>query len=66
MSAAERPPSAPERSLAAIFGIPLGLALLTIFGLSAALIGEGPWHVASWIALAVPLAITAWCLRPGH
>jgi hypothetical protein len=39
-----------------IFAAPLFLAVLTTFGLTAALIGEGAWHVAAWLALLTPLA----------
>ncbi len=37
---------------------PLGLALLTMFGLMSALLGEGGiWWVLSWIALGFPLFV---------
>jgi hypothetical protein len=52
-----------ERTLLQIFAIPLILGMLSIFGLTAALLGEGPWHVASWVALAVPLALVGWYAR---
>jgi uncharacterized membrane protein len=52
-----------ERTLLQIFGIPLILGVLSIFGLTAALLGEGPWHVASWAALAVPPALAGWYAR---
>lgn len=43
------------------WGWPLGLALLTLFGLLSALLGEGGiWWVLSWIALAWPLLVVLW------
>ena len=51
--------SAPAYGLARIFAAPLSLAVLTTFGLTAALIGEGAWHIASWLALLVPVATIA-------
>ncbi len=43
------------------WGWPLGLALLTAFGLVSALLGEGGiWWVMSWIALGVPLLVALW------
>lgn len=37
---------------------PIGLALLTIFGLLSALLGEGGiWWILSWAALAFPLLV---------
>lgn len=42
---------------------PLALAGLTIFGLIAALLGEGGvWWGLSWLALSLPLATIAVCL----
>lgn len=40
------------------WGWPIGLALLTSFGLVSALLGQGGiWWVLSWIALGVPLLV---------
>lgn len=40
------------------WGWPLGLALLTLFGLGSALLGQGGiWWVLSWIALGSPLLV---------
>jgi hypothetical protein len=53
--------SAPRDSLLyRVFGIPLLLALATIFGLLAALLGQDFWHVLSWIMLSIPIAVIAW------
>lgn len=50
--------SSREKSLRDIFAIPLVLAALTVFGLLAALIGEGDvWRVVSWVALAAPIGV---------
>jgi hypothetical protein len=45
-----------------IWKFPIALALLTMFGLIAALTGTGIWHFLSWIALTVPVAV---CIRFG-
>jgi hypothetical protein len=37
--------------------MPLLLALLIVFGLLAALLGTGIWHVLSWLALSTPLIV---------
>jgi hypothetical protein len=50
--------SSREKSLRDIFAIPLVLAALTVFGLLAALLGEGDvWRVRSWVALAAPIGV---------
>jgi hypothetical protein len=42
---------------------PTALALLTLFGLLSALLGEGGlWWSLSWIALSLPLVVIAVCL----
>ena len=40
-----------------IWGIPVLMAILTVFGLLAALLGVGIWHLISWIALAIPVYV---------
>lgn len=40
-----------------VWGAPLVLGVLTVFGLLAALLGTGLWHWASWIALAAPVVV---------
>jgi hypothetical protein len=49
------------------WGWPLTLAVLSLFGLLAALLGQGGiWWVLSWVALASPLvAIVVHLHRPG-
>jgi len=46
------------------WGWPIGLALLTLFGLLSALIGEGGiWWWMSWVTLAMPLLVITHHLR---
>jgi len=46
---------------------PAAIAVLTMFGLLSALLGQsGLWWVLSWIALAVPLAVIAWFVVKGQ
>jgi amino acid transporter len=51
-----------SRPLGRIFAVPALLFVLTALGLAGALLGDGIWDVASWIALAIPLAVIVWCL----
>ncbi len=51
-----------RRSLTQIFLPPAMIALIVAFGLVAALLGNGIWDTASWIALAFPLALVAFFL----
>jgi hypothetical protein len=43
-----------------VWAMPILLAVLTLFGLLAALLGLGIWHWLSWITLCVPLGVVAW------
>ena len=53
--------SAPHRaSMRRIFGVPLALAVVTLCGLLAALIGDGVWDYGSALVLLVPLAVIGW------
>jgi hypothetical protein len=50
-----------------VWRIPLALFALTVFGLASALIGSGVWHIAAWLALAVPTVLAArYSLFPGR
>lgn len=51
-----------RRSPRRIWRWPVVLAMLTFFGLLAALLGQGGvWWMLSWIALAIPLIVIAAC-----
>jgi len=49
--------SATRRSITQIFLAPAVISAVMAFGLVSALLGDGLWDKASWLALAVPLAI---------
>ncbi len=58
MSRSER-----KRSFWFVWGWPLALAVLTLFGLLAALLGqEGAWLWLSWSALGVPVGAIIVCV----
>jgi hypothetical protein len=40
-----------------IWGWPIILSLLTVFGLLSALLGTGVWHWLSWATMAFPLIV---------
>ena len=52
--------SARKRIGGSVWRAPLLLLGLSVFGLLASLLGTGLWHVAAWLALAVPIVVTAW------
>lgn len=52
-----------ERTRRRVWGAPLLLAGSSLAGLVLALLGDGPWDAASWLALGVPVAVIAWCVR---
>jgi len=55
-----------RRSLGRIWRWPALLAVLTVFGLLSALIGQTRfWWALSWIALAAPLAVIVWSAGKG-
>ena len=45
-----------------VFGIPLGIGLLSATGLFAALLGDGLWDSLSWEGLGIPAVIGTWAL----
>jgi len=46
---------------------PAAIAVLTVFGLLSALLGQSAvWWVLSWIALAAPLAVIVWFVVKGQ
>lgn len=48
------------RNTMQIWGAPLLLAVLTIVGLSSALLGDGVWDLVSALTLGAPVAVGAW------
>lgn len=65
MTAPDRP--AARTGAGSMWAMPLLLALLTIFGLLAALLGTGAWRWASWFALGAPVVVAArHSLRPAR
>lgn len=46
-----------DDQLKKVWGIPVLLSLITLFGLLAALLGTGACWVLAWLAMAVPLTI---------
>ena len=55
-----------RRSLLQLFGWPLLIALFSLFGLVAALTGDGLRDCLSWAGLAVPVAVACWAWRQRH
>ncbi len=49
-----------RHSLWLVWRMPALLALLTMFGLLAALLGTGAWHWAAWTVLALPIVTGLW------
>ena len=48
-----------------IWSAPVALGILSAVGLISALLADGPWDAVSWMALAAPVAVSAWGLwRP--
>ncbi len=46
-----------SRGFLFVWGMPILLGALSIFGLLAALLGTGAWHWASWTALTILLVV---------
>jgi hypothetical protein len=44
-----------------VYGGPLLIGMLSIAGLLAALLSEGPGRYFSWVAVGLPVSVTAWC-----
>jgi hypothetical protein len=45
-------------STSQIYAVPAWLALASMVGLVAALLGDGSWDALSWVALGAPVAVT--------
>jgi len=55
-----------NKNFTRIWKIPALLAVLTMFGLLAALLGTGAWHVLAWVALAIPaIVFTRFIIKPN-
>ncbi|UZK69319.1 hypothetical protein OKW76_15090 [Sphingomonas sp. S1-29] len=52
-----------SRSTGAIFVVPLLLAVASMIGLVAALLGDGVADIVSWVALGLPVAAVVWAMR---
>ncbi|GAA5126144.1 hypothetical protein [Alloalcanivorax gelatiniphagus] len=52
----------PARRLRHIFAVPLLIALASLIGLMAALLGDGPMDWLSWLGLGLPVAAVAWAM----
>lgn len=55
-----------RRGLWSIFRWPLALAVLSLFGLLSALIGDGVYDMLSWLSLGVPLGLIGVVWRRLH
>ncbi len=51
-----------RRPLREIFALPLLIALASLFGLVAALTGDGSRNLASWVALSLPVLAVFWAM----
>ncbi len=49
-----------RRGLWMIFRWPLLLAVLSLFGLISALVGDEVYDLLSWLSLGIPLALLGW------
>lgn len=50
------------RQQRAVYKMPLALGISTLVGLLFALVGDGIYDIASWIALAIPIGLLAFHL----
>ena len=56
-------PNRRHNTPARIFAVPVLIALTSLIGLIAALLGDGVLDVVSWVGLAVPLVIIGWAMK---
>lgn len=49
-----------QNSLRQIFAVPLAVAVATVLGLLAALVGDGAWDLVSWLTLGPVVLLSAW------
>jgi hypothetical protein len=57
---------APRSRKGSTWGAPGLLALASLVGLLAALLGDGAWDVLSWLALGAPVAVIGWMWGGGR
>ena len=50
----------PRAAFGFTWGWPVVMGVLSLIGLLAALLGDGPWDWASWIALGIPALACCW------
>lgn len=43
-----------------VYGPAVLIAVITLYGLLSALLGDGIWDELSWVALAIPLGVIVW------
>ncbi|CUI67036.1 MULTISPECIES: hypothetical protein [Achromobacter] len=57
-----------SRGFLFVWGVPILLGVLSVFGLLAALLGTGGWHWASWTALTILLVVIVryWFFPPAQ
>jgi len=48
-----------SQSFRQIYGPVIVIALITLYGLLSALLGDGLWDALSWVALSIPLFVIA-------
>lgn len=51
------------QGLGGIFALPLLIALASLIGLVAALLGDGAMDWISWLGLGLPVAAVIWAMR---
>lgn len=57
------PPTQNRNPLWRTFRLPIVIAVISLVGLLAALLGNGALDWLSWIGLALPVAMIAWAIR---
>lgn len=50
----------PDKTTKKIWGAPLMLGVIILFGLLSALLGTGIWYPLSWAAMLIPLVVISW------
>ena len=50
----------PVYTLRQVFAAPLVLGVLSVIGLTTALVGDGIWDIVSWLFLGIPTVLCLW------